>query len=73
MSTDVATLMVYGSYAALVEIGGHGGPFAVLALPYLTISLWLLTTRALTSSAVEGEGSRSEPQHEEDHDAPSTG
>jgi hypothetical protein len=57
MSTDIATLVVYGSYAALADIGGHGGAFAMLALPYVAISLWLFATRGLTSSAVEGEGS----------------
>ncbi|HET6735815.1 MFS transporter [Mycobacterium sp.] len=43
MSTDVATLMVYGSYAALAQTGGHGGAFAVLALPYLAVSVILAT------------------------------
>ena len=42
MSTDVATLVVYGSYAALAGIGGHGGAFAVLMLPYLAVAVWLL-------------------------------
>ena len=65
MSTDVATLAVYGSYAALAGNGGHGGAFAVLALPYVAISLWLLAARGLTSSVVEGEGSTSAPNHEE--------
>ncbi len=41
MSTDVATLAVYGSYAALVDVGGHGGAFALLALPYLAVAVWL--------------------------------
>ena len=41
-TTDVATLMVYGSYAALADIGGHGGAFAVLALPYFAVVVWLL-------------------------------
>ena len=41
MSTDVATLAVYGSYAALTDIGGHGGAFAMLALPYLAVAAWL--------------------------------
>lgn len=41
MSTDVATLAVYGSYAALVDLGGHRGAFALLMLPYLAIALWL--------------------------------
>jgi hypothetical protein len=33
MSTDVVTLAVYGSYAALSDIGGHPGAFTVLMLP----------------------------------------
>jgi MFS family permease len=33
------------------------GAFAVLALPYVGISLWLLATRGLTSSVVQGGGS----------------
>ena len=41
MSTDVATLAVYGSYAALVDLGGHSGAFAILMLPYLAIAFWL--------------------------------
>ena len=41
MSTDVATLAVYGSYAALVDLGGHPGAFALLMLPYLAIAFWL--------------------------------
>lgn len=41
MSTDVATLAVYGTYAALVDIGGHGGAFALLMLPYLLVAGWL--------------------------------
>jgi hypothetical protein len=57
MSTDVVTVLVYSSYAALADIGGHGGAFAVLALPYVGISLWLLATRGLTSSVVQGGGS----------------
>jgi hypothetical protein len=71
MSTDVATLAVYGSYGALTDIGGIGIAFALLALPYVATSLWLLTVRRLTSSAVQGEGSGQEP--EEEHDAPSSG
>jgi len=45
MSTDVATLAVYGSYAALVDLGGHGGAFALLMLPYLAIAFWLRRRR----------------------------
>jgi hypothetical protein len=43
----MSTLLLYGSYAALADLGGHGGAFALLALPYLAISLWLLTSRVL--------------------------
>jgi MFS family permease len=71
MSTDVATVFVYGSYAVLADIGGHGGAFAILALPYVAISLWLLATPSLTSSVVQGEGSGREPK--EEHDATSSG
>ena len=41
MSTDVATLAVYGSYAALVDVAGHSGAFAMLTLPYLAVAVWL--------------------------------
>jgi MFS family permease len=41
MSTDIATLAVYGSYAALVDVAGHGGAFAMLTLPYLAVAVWL--------------------------------
>lgn len=40
MSTDVATLAVYGSYAALVDLSGHPGAFALLMLPYLGVAFW---------------------------------
>ena len=45
MSTDVVTLAVYGSYAALVDLGGHGVAFALLTLPYLAIAFWLRRRR----------------------------
>jgi hypothetical protein len=41
MSTDLMTLVVYGSYAGLAEIGGHPGAFAVLMLPYVLVALML--------------------------------
>jgi hypothetical protein len=44
MSTDVATLAVYGTYAIFAGVGGHGGAFAVLALPYAAVAVWLLRT-----------------------------
>jgi MFS family permease len=43
MSTDVVTLVVYGSYAALTEIGGHPTAFTALMLPYLVIAAILTT------------------------------
>jgi MFS family permease len=59
MSTDVATLFVYASYAAMAGIGGHGGAFALFMLPYVGMSLWLFVTRRLTSRMVEGESCHS--------------
>jgi hypothetical protein len=41
MSTDLMTLVVYGSYAALADIGGHSGAFTVLMLPYVVIAVIL--------------------------------
>lgn len=52
MSTDVVTLAVYGSYAALVDIGGHGGAFALLGLPYLLVAAWLRRSAVLKGLAV---------------------
>jgi predicted MFS family arabinose efflux permease len=43
MSTDVATLAIYGSYAALAEIGGHPGAFTALMLPYVVVAVFLAT------------------------------
>ena len=31
----VSGMALYGSYAVLGDIGGHGGAFAMLALPYV--------------------------------------
>jgi hypothetical protein len=45
MSTDVVTLVVYGSYAALAEIGGHADAFAILMLPYVLVAVILATSR----------------------------
>jgi hypothetical protein len=42
MSTDVVTLAVYGSYAALVEVGGHRGAFAFLMVPYVAVAAMLV-------------------------------
>jgi hypothetical protein len=44
MSTDVVTLGVYGSYAALAEIGGHSGAFTILMLPYVLVAVILATS-----------------------------
>src|SRR5689334_24609482 len=43
MGTDLGTLAVYGSYAALAGAAGHGTAFAVLALPYAGVALWRVT------------------------------
>jgi MFS family permease len=43
MSTDVVTLVVYGSYAALAEIGGHPCAFTILMLPYALVAVILAT------------------------------
>ena len=67
----VSSMALDGSYAVLADIGGHGGAFAMLALPYVAISLWLFATRRLTSSVVQGGGSG--PESKEEHDAPSSG
>jgi MFS family permease len=44
MSTDVVTLLVYGSYAVLAEMGGHRGAFATLMLPYVLVAVILATS-----------------------------
>ena len=41
VSSAVATLAVYGSYAALVDVAGHSGAFAMLTLPCLAVAVWL--------------------------------
>jgi hypothetical protein len=48
MSTDVATLAVYGGYAALVDLSGHPGAFALLMLPYLAVAFWMRLRRLQT-------------------------
>ncbi|HWH01742.1 MAG TPA: MFS transporter [Pilimelia sp.] len=50
MSTDVATLAVYGGYGVLAGLIGHGGAFAVLALPYAAVAVWLLRSAARAGS-----------------------
>jgi MFS family permease len=42
MSTDVVTMLVYGSYAALAEISGHPGAFTILMLPYVVVAVILV-------------------------------
>jgi MFS family permease len=56
MGTDLATLGVYGSYAALAGAAGHGGAFAILAVPYAGVALCLLTTRATRVPAMRSSG-----------------
>ncbi|AGZ41588.1 MFS transporter [Actinoplanes friuliensis] len=45
MVTDLATIGVFGLYAALTGLSGHGGAFALLAIPYAGVALWLLGSR----------------------------
>jgi len=42
MSCDMATIGVYACYGVLATATGHGGAFALLALPYVAIAAWLL-------------------------------
>jgi MFS family permease len=44
MSTDVMTLVVYGSYPTLAQIGGHPGAFTVLMLPYVLVAVIVATS-----------------------------
>nr|BFE85928.1 hypothetical protein GCM10020093_085290 [Planobispora longispora] len=39
LGTDLATVLVYGVYAALSAFAGHGMIFALLAVPYLGLAL----------------------------------
>jgi hypothetical protein len=58
MSADVTTIGVYASYAVLASAAGHGGAFALLALPYLAVAGWLLlgSRGSRGSSATFGAG-----------------
>ncbi|MFB9735777.1 MFS transporter [Streptomyces thermocoprophilus] len=47
LGTEVATVAVYGAYAAIGSMAGHGTVFAVLSVPYLVTAL-SLTVRART-------------------------
>jgi MFS family permease len=57
MATDVSTLAVYAAYAALSGFTGNGGSFAVLALPYALVAVWMLRAdrRVAAPAAREGE------------------
>lgn len=44
MSTDVLTLAVYGSYAMLAAVGGHGGAFVALMAPYVLLAGLLMAS-----------------------------
>ena len=55
MSCDVATIGVYACYGVLATATGHGGAFALLALPYVAIAAWLLRgSRGSRSSTTAG-------------------
>jgi MFS family permease len=45
LGTDLLTLGVYGVYAALFPAVRHGVVFALLALPYALVALWLAAGR----------------------------
>ncbi|GAB2486631.1 hypothetical protein GCM10027187_62680 [Streptosporangium sandarakinum] len=45
LATDVASLGVYGGYAAASAVAGHGVIFALSAVPYLLIALFLASRR----------------------------
>ncbi|MFD0823108.1 hypothetical protein ACFQ0D_33385, partial [Micromonospora zhanjiangensis] len=38
LGTDLATLAVYGGYAAASTVAGHGPVFALFAVPYLIVA-----------------------------------
>nr|WP_232534397.1 MFS transporter [Plantactinospora sp. KBS50] len=50
MVTDLATLAGYAGYAGLATVAGHGGAFAVLAVPYAVVACWLLARAAQRGS-----------------------
>ncbi|MET9065494.1 MFS transporter [Streptosporangium sandarakinum] len=45
LATDVASLGVYGGYAAASAVAGHGVIFALSAVPYLLLALFLASRR----------------------------
>ncbi|MFF0243251.1 MFS transporter [Streptosporangium sandarakinum] len=45
LATDVASLGVYGGYAAASAVAGHGMIFTLSAVPYLLIALFLASRR----------------------------
>jgi MFS family permease len=53
MATDLATVGVYGVYAVLTGVAGHGGAFALLAVPYAAVALWLLGAERATRRPAE--------------------
>jgi MFS family permease len=58
MSCDVATIGVYACYGVLATATGHGGAFALLALPYAAIAAWLLGGHVRAARAPEPELAR---------------
>ncbi|MEU1277998.1 MFS transporter [Streptomyces sp. NPDC005805] len=53
LGTSVATLGTYGAYAGLSAQFGHGGVFALLALPYLGVALALFLRGRVRAVAPE--------------------
>ncbi|MEU9833628.1 MFS transporter [Streptosporangium sp. NPDC048047] len=56
LATDVACLGVYGVYAAASAVAGHGMIFALSAVPYLLLALFLASRRD-SGAAARGAGS----------------
>lgn len=50
MNTDVATIAVYGCYAALASATGHAGAFVLLSAPYLLVAGWIIRAGRATRS-----------------------
>jgi hypothetical protein len=61
MSASVTTMGVYASYAALASAAGHGGAFALLALPYLAVAGWLLRGARVGARVPVGVQDRAQP------------
>ncbi|GAA3422937.1 hypothetical protein GCM10018953_01200 [Streptosporangium nondiastaticum] len=61
LATDVASLGVYGGYAAASAVAGHGMIFTLSAVPYLLIALFLASRRDSGRSRWNSGRSRRDP------------